>query len=169
MIMALTGVEPDFVPAENSSPPAISELQVTIEGSPIGVLRHVPESVRQSLALPSSVVVAEIDLGMLSRQSREIRYQDYSRFPAADVDITIPCGIALSWRDVERAIRKARLAELEEAILLGLYVDPLRPEIRNITIRLTFRASDRTLSQDEVNRERDRFFEVLKQEFGVIK
>ena len=35
------------------------------------------------------------------------------------------------------------------------------------TLRLTFRSADRTLSQEEVNRERDRLVEALKSRFGV--
>jgi phenylalanyl-tRNA synthetase beta subunit len=63
-------------------------------------------------------------------------------------------------------VSECRLAHLEDLALLKIYVDPERPEIRHVTLRLTFRAADRTLSQEEVNRERDRLFEVLKQEFG---
>jgi phenylalanyl-tRNA synthetase beta subunit len=35
------------------------------------------------------------------------------------------------------------------------------------TLRLMFRSPDRTLEQDEVNRERDRLAAALREKFGV--
>ncbi|HET9794594.1 MAG TPA: hypothetical protein VFS34_09040, partial [Thermoanaerobaculia bacterium] len=115
---------------------------------------------------PTAVVVAELDLGALSRSGGAARFAEFSRFPAADVDVTVACGPGTSWRDLEREIAAARLDHLEETVLLKLYVDPNRPEIRNVTVRLGFRAPDRTLSREEVNRERDRLIEIWKQKFG---
>jgi phenylalanyl-tRNA synthetase beta subunit len=36
------------------------------------------------------------------------------------------------------------------------------------TLRLTFRSPDRTLEQEEVNRERDRLAEALRQKLGIL-
>jgi phenylalanyl-tRNA synthetase beta chain len=128
---------------------------------------RVADSWRDGLPLPGEAVWAEVDLAALSLRRGDSRFAEYSRFPAADVDVTVACGPGTSWRDLEDAIASERLEHLEEAVLLGIYVDPNRPGIRNVTVRLGFRAPDRTLSQEEVNRERDRLIETWKQKFGV--
>ena len=166
LVLAVSGREPAFDSFTGGVFPSAA-LRVTVAGRPAGILGRIPESWREGLPLPAAAVAAELDLGALSRPDRPVRFAEYSRFPAADVDVTVACGPGVSWRDLETALRSARPAHLEEAILLKLYVDPNRPEIRNVTLRLTFRAPDRTLSQEEVNRERDRLIETWQQKFGV--
>ncbi|HWC65526.1 MAG TPA: phenylalanine--tRNA ligase subunit beta, partial [Thermoanaerobaculia bacterium] len=163
LVLAVAGEEPAFESGEVAGAPG---LLVSVGGRPAGVLARVAGAWRGDLPLPAAAVAAEIDLGALSRAARPLRYAEYSRFPAADVDVTFSCGPGISWRDVAGTIARSRLAHLEEAELLKLYVDPARPETRNITVRLTFRAADRTLSQQEVNSERDRLIETWQQKFG---
>jgi len=165
LVVAVSGEEPDFRAPASGRPPAL--LDVAVGGRRAGSIGRVPESWRDGLPLPAAAVWAELDLAPLSVRRREPRFAEYSRFPAADVDVTVACGPGTSWRDLEEAIAAERLEHLEEAVLLGIYVDPNRPEIRNVTVRLGFRAPDRTLSQEEVNRERDRLIETWKQKFGV--
>ena len=167
LVLAVSGEEPLFESEVADALAASAALRVSVAGRPAGVLGRIPEGWRGEMALPAAVVVAELDLGALSRARRAVRHAEYSRFPAADVDVTVSCGPGVTWSDVEAAIAAARLAHLEEAVLLKLYVDPARPESRNVTVRLTFRAPDRTLSQEEVNRERDRLMETWQQKFGV--
>jgi phenylalanyl-tRNA synthetase beta chain len=165
LVLAVSGEEPEFrVPAAGR--PSVL-LDVAAGGRRGGSIGRVPESWREGLPLPGAAVWAELDLAALSGRRREPRFAEYSRFPAADVDVTIGCGPGTSWRDLEQSIAAERLEHLEETVLLGIYVDPTRPEIRNVTVRLSFRAPDRTLSQEEVNRERDRLIETWKQKFGV--
>jgi len=167
LVLAVSGEEPEFRAPAPGRPSAL--LDVAAAGRRGGSIGRVPESWREGLPLPGSAVWAELDLAALSGRRREPRFAEYSRFPAADVDVTVGCGPGTSWRDLEQSIAAERLEHLEEAVLLGIYVDPNRPEIRNVTVRLGFRAPDRTLSQEEVNRERDRLIETWKQKFGVNK
>ncbi len=164
LALAVSGEETDFRPAGTDFTPA---LRVFVGGRAAGILARVPERWREWLPLPGATVFAELDLAALSRRRGPARFSEYSRFPPADVDVTVACGPGTSWQDLEDAVVAVRPVHLEEMILLKLYVDPNRPEIRNVTVRPTFRAPDRTLSQEEVNRERDRLIETWQQKFGV--
>lgn len=169
VLLSATGEEPDFLPAGGAFFAGGSGLDVLVGGASVGVLGKLPESVRVTSGTPPGAIVAELDFGVLDPRRSVVRFRDYSRFPSADLDMTIPCGPGVQWRDVEQSVDGAELAHLEEVLLLKIYEDPARPGLRHLSFRLVFRASDRTLSQEEVNRERDRLFEVLKQKFGEQK
>jgi len=166
ILRAVTGSEPEFIASGNPGFVPHGGIDVGIGGARVGVAGRLSEKLRAGIALPEGVLAVEIDLGALGGRTTPAVYRDFSRFPAADVDLTIRCGPGATWGAIEKAVADARLAQLEEAILLQIYVDPDHPGLRHVTLRLTFRAADRTLSQEEVNRERDRLFEVLNQEFG---
>ena len=63
----------------------------------------------------------------------------------------------LEWETLERFVSDLALADLESLKLLDRYEGPgvAQGEVKT-TIRLTFRSSERTLEQAEVNRETDR-------------
>ena len=166
ILRASTGTEPEFGPSENPGFVRHGGIDVGVGGSRVGVAGRLSETLRGGLALPDGILAVEIDLGSIGGRPAPAVYRDFSRFPAADVDLTVACGPGASWGAIERAVAGARLAHLEEVILVEIYVDPDRPDVRHVTLRLTFRAAERTLSQEEVNRERDRLFDVLNQEFG---
>ena len=159
--LAATGTEPAFPSLPGGA------LEVRVRGAACGVLARLPETLRAGLDLPADVVVAEIDLGAWAAIDRTAVFRELSRFPAADVDVTVTADAAASWRSVEEAVSRARLENLESVVLLKLYADPERAGVRHLTVRLTFRAPDRTLSREEVHRERDRLIDSLKAEFGV--
>jgi len=52
---------------------------------------------------------------------------------------------------VEAVVRQGAGALLEDIVLFDVYVGtPLEPGVRSLAYRLTFRAIDRTLTEDEV-------------------
>lgn len=158
ILEAVAGEAPDFVPAGRPCLSPGSGLEILVGGLRIGILGRL-----------GNASVAELDLGGLPRSRRDLAFREYSRFPAADVDVTVACRPGVAWAEISEAVREARLADCEEAILLKLFEDPARPGTRNVTLRLAFRASDRTLSLEEVNRERDRLMAILNEKFGVTK
>ncbi|MGH9443284.1 MAG: phenylalanine--tRNA ligase subunit beta [Thermoanaerobaculia bacterium] len=169
ILSAVAGVSPEFLPAASASLSAGSALEIRVSDRRVGVLGRLADAARGTLSLPAAVFVAELDLAELTETRRGAMYRDYSRFPAADVDLTIACRPGVSWGEILESVRGARLKGCEEAILLKLFEDPSRPGTRNVTLRLAFRSDDRTLALEEVNRERDRLMEMLNEKFGVRK
>jgi phenylalanyl-tRNA synthetase beta chain len=166
ILLAVTGEEPAFAPSSHPGFVSGSAMDASVGGKKVGAAGRLSGALRGTLPLPEGALAIEIDIGTIPQRPPAPAFREFSRFPAADVDLTVPCGPGATWGMIENVARESRLAHLEDLALLKIYVDPGRPDVRNVTLRLTFRASDRTLSQEEVNRERDRLFEVLKQEFG---
>jgi phenylalanyl-tRNA synthetase beta chain len=166
ILRSVTGDEPAFSSAAHPGFVAGTGMDVAVAGRKVGTAGRFSAALCGTLPVPDGLIGVEIDLGQLPRAS-ERRFREFSRFPAAEVDLTVACGPGATWGMIESMVSSARLAHLEDFALLKIYVDAERPDVRHVTLRLTFRAADRTLSQEEVNRERDRLFEALKQEFGV--
>ena len=166
ILLAVTGEEPAFTPSSHPGFVSGSAMNASVGGKKVGAAGRLSGGLRGTLPLPEGALAVEIDIGAIPQRPPAPAFREFSRFPAADVDLTVPCGPAATWGMIENVVKESRLAHLEDLALLKIYVDPGRPDTRHVTLRLTFRASDRTLSQEEVNRERDRLFEVLKQEFG---
>jgi phenylalanyl-tRNA synthetase beta chain len=69
---------------------------------------------------------------------------------------------------IDEFARSLLLANLESLKLLDRYEGPGVAEgAVKTTVRLTFRSQERTLEQEEVNRERDRLANALREKFGV--
>jgi phenylalanyl-tRNA synthetase beta chain len=169
ILTAATGGIPDFRPVSHAAFEELSALEIRIGGRRGGIVGRLAEEARRDLPLPSNTIVMELDLGALPREKPGAHFREYSRFPAVEIDVTFPAPVGDSWRSMVKAIDEAGLADREEASLVGLYPDPKRPGTRNVTVKLRFRAPDRTLAQDEVNRERDRLLDQLKEKLGETR
>ena len=84
-----------------------------------------------------------------------------------EADLTFAHARELGWNRIASAIGDLRLASLESARVVDRWEREAGAERTKTTVRLTFRASDRTLSQEEVNAERDRLARSLVERFGV--
>jgi phenylalanyl-tRNA synthetase beta chain len=138
------------------------------QGRRVAALGCLAESQRRLHHLPPATVAGEIDLSGLRAPRALRRFAAYSPFPPIDVDITLLHGPEVTWETIAAELDAAALAELESRRYANRFAGAGVPEGRvKSTISLRFRSAGRTLSQDEVNRERDRFLEVLQRKFGV--
>ena len=166
VVQAVSGTAPEFIPVSEAWLAPGSGLEIRSGGQRLGVVGKLADSVPGVPLLPPSTIVAELDLGRIPG-GRPPVFRDYSRFPEATVDVTIACRPGVLWGDVEKAVLDARLENCDSASLSRLFEDPARAGTRNFTVRIGFQANDRTLSQEEVNRERDRLMQILNERFGA--
>jgi phenylalanyl-tRNA synthetase beta chain len=140
----------------------------TAEGRILGVVGLVSESEREKRRLPERICAAEILVEEIPRERRAVRFRPYSAFPPVVADLSFAQPRTIAWESIEAFARSLALENLETFKLLDRYEGPgvAEGEVKT-TVRLTFRSSERTLGQEEVNRERDRLAEALRQKFGV--
>ncbi len=76
-------------------------------------------------------------------------------FPPVRRDLAVVVAKAVPQAQVEGIIRGARAANLESVRLFDLFIDPKGEKIaadrKSLAYALTYRASDRTLTEKEVN------------------
>jgi len=126
---------------------------MTIGGKAAGHLGELAPTVAARFDLPGRTYVAELDLEVvLDRAVLQPQYAGLPRHPAVRRDVAVVAPVDLPHAAIEASIRDG-VGELLEAVeLFDVYAGPpLDAGMRNLAYALTLRASDRTLTGDEVD------------------
>ncbi len=135
----------------------------------VGVLGELHPAVRARLGLSvPRAAVAELDLDALFAAARPPSFTAISRFPATVQDLSIVAPIDVPAARVEALIRRGAGPLLEALTLFDVYSGPqVGAGRRSLTYHLTFRASDRTLSDEDLARVRKKIIAGLERELGA--
>jgi phenylalanyl-tRNA synthetase beta chain len=125
-----------------------------------------PERQKRGLAIP--VFAGEILVGAVPAGARPFRFEEYSTLPAISADLSFAQPKAFAWQELEEFVRSRGLPHLESLSCVDRYEGPgvAAGQVKT-TIRLTFRSQDRTLEQEEVNRQVRRLAEELASRPGI--
>ena len=89
--------------------------------------------------------------------------------PAIEADLSFTHPRDLAWEELSEFVRGRRLANLESFLCLDRYEGPgVEAGSVKTTLRLTFRSAERTLEQEEVNREVRRLADELSSRPGIV-
>ncbi|MFN6461637.1 MAG: phenylalanine--tRNA ligase subunit beta [Nostoc sp. DedVER02] len=144
-----------------------------IRGNRLGIFGQLHPQLRREKGLPDSVYVFQLDLDVLldSLGQDEVLvpiFQPYSTYPASDRDIAFFAPVKISVSEIEKVITKAGKDLLESVELFDEYRGENVPEgQRSLAFRLVYRASDRTLTEAEVEPVHNKVREALVEKFGV--
>ena len=157
--------KPAAIPAFTARASAIAH---TRSGEIVAVAGLVSDAERERRTLGAPVFAAEILVDALPLDGRSFVYEPFSQLPAVAADLSFTHPRALAWEKVEDCVRELALHDLESLRCIDRYEGKSVGEgFVKTTIRLTFRAADRTLSQDEVNREVQSLAEELVRKLDV--
>ncbi|MBD2344808.1 phenylalanine--tRNA ligase subunit beta [Anabaena subtropica] len=144
-----------------------------IGGNRLGIFGQLHPQLRRDKGLPESVYVFQLDLDVLldALDKDEIlvpAFKPYSTYPASDRDIAFFAPVKLSVSEIEKAINQAGKGLLESVELFDEYRGENVPQgQRSLAFRLVYRASDRTLTDTEVEPVHNKVREALVEKFGV--
>jgi phenylalanyl-tRNA synthetase beta chain len=144
-----------------------------LQGSRLGTLGQLHPQIRGEKGLPDEVYLFQLDLDLLLNflDEDEIfipRFAPYSTYPAADRDIAFFASTQISTAELQRAIALAAGKLLESVELFDEYLGKNVPEgQRSLAFRLVYRASDRTLTDAEVEPVHQKVREYLVEKFNV--
>ncbi len=108
---------------------------------------------------------AELDMEELLRVVEwERSYEPLPRYPAAvrDLSLALPVGARIG--NIMRAVEESNVQLIEDVDLIDEYGEGGK---ESITLRIVFRAEDRTLSSGEVDREMKNIASLLEEKFGA--
>ena len=143
-------------------------LARTPAGAVLGVVGLIAEPERLRRRLSEAVFAGEVLVDAVPAQTARIRFASFSAYPAIEADVTFAHDGDATWERIEEFVRGLQLVSLERLEIVDRYAGAGLGEGRvKSTLRLTFRSDDRTLEQDEVNRERDRLAAALEREMGA--
>jgi phenylalanyl-tRNA synthetase beta chain len=144
-----------------------------LRGDRLGTFGQLHPQLRRERGFPDEVYAFELDIDVLfsALDQDELRvpiFQPYSAYPASDRDIAFFISTQFSEADIERVIRKAGGILLESVELFDEYRGKNVPEgQRSLAFRLVYRASDRTLTEEDIEPVHQKVRESLVEKFRV--
>ncbi|URR35790.1 phenylalanine--tRNA ligase subunit beta [Thermosynechococcus sp. HN-54] len=146
-----------------------------LSGERLGIFGQLHPQYAATLDLPAAVYVFELDLEVLlsrlEERYRQITFQPFSTYPASDRDLAFFAPAELTVAELSRTIWKAAGGQsslLESVEVFDEYSGTGVPAgQRSLAFRLTYRASDRTLTEAEVNELHQRIRDSLVEKYAV--
>ncbi|HXM01754.1 MAG TPA: hypothetical protein VN939_04075, partial [Chthoniobacterales bacterium] len=144
--------------------------ELVSSGRRIGHLGLVRPRQARELGAKGAVVLAEVELPVAATRSL-FKLKPLERFPAVTRDIAFVAPRPMRWGEVVATLNLARESLLVDVQVFDLFIDPSGQKIpadkKSLACSLTYRASDRTLTQDEVNEVHQRLKKRLVDELDV--
>ena len=145
-----------------------------LRGTRLGTFGQLHPQLRLERGFSAEVYAFELDLEVLLEQidtdgpSLPSTFSPYSTFPPSDRDLAFFVPTTVSVAELERVIRKAAGKLLETVELFDEYTGKNVPEgQRSLAFRLVYRASDRTLTDEEIEPVHQKVREALVDKFRV--
>jgi phenylalanyl-tRNA synthetase beta chain len=140
---------------------------IVIDGQTAGWLGEVHPLVTAEWELEDPVAAFELDLDLVP-EPEPVIYEDVLTFPEVREDIAVIVPETVSAAQVTDVIRRTGAPLLRSAEVFDVYRDPERLGEGNISLalRLSYRAGDRTLTDEEVAGKRQAISRALADELG---
>ena len=139
----------------------------------VGLIGQLAPSVAEARGLPAGeeVFIGELDLDALPRQvPADVRTEPLPRYPSVVRDVSIIVSEALPAEAVRGTIVAAAPPNLVGVREFDRYQGKGIPEGQvSVSLHLTFRAADRTLTDAEVQGAMDAVVDALRREHGAVR
>ena len=121
-------------------------------GLEIGSLGRLSDAIGNAYKFRQPVYVLELQLlALLSSDETVVQYSPLPRFPSIVRDISLLIDRNTTFEEVVRDIKEREVEALNEVRLVGTYEGAnIPPTKRSITLRIEYRADERTLRDEEV-------------------
>ena len=136
-------------------------------------MARVPPSIAKIHGIKVPVFYAEIDLTLwLSRRKPTGVFAELPNYPAVRRDIAVIVDRDLPQAKVVSASRGLKLKSLERVTLFDVFTDDKGEKIpsdkKSLAYALTYRAPDRTLTDQEVSKWQDKVLRQLERQLGAV-
>jgi phenylalanyl-tRNA synthetase beta chain len=137
-------------------------------GGLLGVAGLVAGPERERRGLTAAVFAGELLVAAIPAGDRPFRFVESPALPAITADLTFAQPKDLAWDELADFVRGRGLEHLEAFRCLDRYEGPgVDAGKVKTTVRLTFRSAERTLEQEEVNRQVRRLADELARRPGI--
>jgi phenylalanyl-tRNA synthetase beta chain len=164
--------DPRFAPVERAYLAPGRAAEVFAGDVPLGVLGQLAPVLAEARGLPTGeeIYVAELDTELLGHAAAgdTLRAESLPRFPAIVRDVSILVDEALPAAAVRGTIRAAAPSTLVSVVEFDRYQGKGIPDGRvSLSLRLTFRSAERTMTDDEAQDAMNRIVAALAREHAA--
>ncbi len=158
-----------FQPGTHSALHPGRTAEVLLDGEAIGVFGEVHPRISEGYEIGVRAVLGELNLQVLLDQAdTNKQYKSLPRYPAVTRDLAFVVEKRVPAAKILDTIRKGGGSILEEVELFDIYEGSQIPEgHKSMAYALSYRASDRTLKDDEVNKAHDKIIGMLEADLGA--
>lgn len=153
--------DPTFHPGRCAAMYAGSDL--------VGVIGQIHPTVAANYGFTFPVYTAEIRVPVLmAHKSGEIQYRPLPKYPAVTRDLSFVCDEDIEVGTIEDTIRKAVGKLVENIRLFDIYRGAqVGAGRKSVSMRVTLRAADRTLTQEETEKDTAKIIDALERDLGI--
>ncbi|CAN1534506.1 PheT Phenylalanyl-tRNA synthetase beta subunit [Mycobacteriaceae bacterium] len=167
VIARAAGVDVELRPAQHLPWHPGRCAEVVIDGRVIGHAGQLHPAVLERCGLPKGTCAAELDIDAIAFGST-LPSPRVSPFPAVFQDVSLVVDAEVAAQGVIDAVRDGAGDLLEDIALFDVYTGPqVGAGRKSLTLALRFRATDRTLTEDEASAARDAGVAAAGQRFGA--
>lgn len=143
--------------------------RISLGGVALGTLGRLSDEIAASYKFRQPVYVAELNLSaLLEAGETPVRYKPLPRHPSIVRDISLVADRKVGFGDMKGAIQNLKIEECRAVALVDVYEGANLPEgQRSVTLRVEYRADERTLRDDEADALHARVVSALETGFGA--
>ena len=136
----------------------------------IGVMGEIHPDVLGNFEIDERAYAAEFDFSRIVEiEDHEIHYEKPPVYPASTRDIAVIVGEELEVGTLEEAIRDLDIGILEDVKLFDIYRGiPVPPGMKSVAFSMTYRSSEKTLTDAETDAAHQTIVEALRNKFGAV-
>jgi len=143
--------------------------RLVIAGASAGLVGEIHPEVAEEFETPERTYIGVIEIEPLIRNAvMKVEYKQLPRYPSVTRDIAILVNDeVLAW-DIEQTIKEYGGKTLEDIKLFDVYKGKQVPEgYKSMAYSVSFRAGDRTLTDEEVNKSMDKIITALEKRYSA--
>ena len=140
-----------------------------VKGKVVGFLGEVHPQVARNYDIGTKVYVAELDLqSLLANINQAVSYKSLPKYPATSRDIAMLVKADVLVGEIEKAISQRGGKLLESCNLFDVYQGKQIEEgYKSVAYKLTFRAEDRTLTDEDIQKVMKKILNGLEMNVGA--
>jgi phenylalanyl-tRNA synthetase beta chain len=159
----------DFMSAQESYLHPGQAARLVVDSEELAVFGQLHPRLAAEWKFKQPVFVGELNLERwLALEGEPIRYRPLPKYPTVVRDVSFILPVELPYGDVDAAIRALGVEAIVAVQLFDVYTGPpLPPGRRSLSISVRMRASDHTLTEDEINHIFGQVVNLLREKFGA--
>jgi phenylalanyl-tRNA synthetase beta chain len=141
-----------------------SVIELVVAKKVLGQLQTIPSKKLNAFGIKQAVAYVYFDLTLLMNvyQSKQVVYQEVSKYPSIERDLALVVPEATLYEAIESSIHAAKLTALKESRVFDIFEsEKLGHQKKSVAINFVFNTPDKTLTDVEI----DAMMQILIQQF----